>query len=195
MQGARRRLATDPAVEGVPAGQPHTLDDTRGHRPRERDERVGSDATTGGPVKSPPSARVPGISWGTLAIVATFAALAALWVALTPAGEQTELASRTWDQFAQQDQEVASIYSMDLAVLGLLGAGFGLLAGLISLIPYRRGERWAWYALWFFPITIGAVAARMLVDQYWTGYFYAGLAAVAVVGLVLPVRAFLRPGN
>ena len=142
-----------------------------------------------------PSARVPWISWGTLAIVATFAALAALWVALTPAGEQTELTGRTWDEFAQQDREVASLYAMDLAILGLLGAGFGLLAALVSLIPYRRGERWAWYALWLVPIMIGAVAARMLVDQYWTGYFYAGLAAVAVVGLVLPFLTFLRRSN
>ncbi len=142
-----------------------------------------------------PSARVPWISWGTLAIVATFAALAALWVALTPAGEQTELAGRTWDEFAQQDREVASLYAMDLAILGLLGAGFGLLALVVTLIPYRRGERWAWYAIWLLPITVGAVAARMLVDQYWTGYFYAGLAAVAVVGLVLPVRDLLRPGH
>jgi hypothetical protein len=138
---------------------------------------------------------VPWISWGTLAIVATFAALAALWVALTPAGEQTELTGRTWDEFAQQDREVASLYAMDLAILGLLGAGFGLLAALVSLIPYRRGERWAWYALWLVPIMIGAVAARMLVDQYWTGYFYAGLAAVAVVGLVLPFLTFLRRSN
>ncbi|MGH2454738.1 MAG: hypothetical protein ACRDHD_00550 [Candidatus Limnocylindria bacterium] len=138
---------------------------------------------------------MPWISWGTLAIVATFAALAALWVALTPAGEQTELAGRTWDEFAQQDREVASLYAMDLAILGLLGAGFGLLALVVTLIPYRRGERWAWYAIWLLPITVGAVAARMLVDQYWTGYFYAGLAAVAVVGLVLPVRDLLRPGH
>jgi hypothetical protein len=146
-------------------------------------------------MKAPPRARVPWMSWGTLAIVATFAALAALWVALTPAGEQTELAGRTWEQFAQQDQEMASLYSMDLAILGLLGAGFGLLAVLVSLIPYRRGERWAWYALWLFPITIGAVAARMLVDQYSTGYFYAGLTAIAALALVLPARDFLRSRN
>jgi hypothetical protein len=146
-------------------------------------------------MKALPRARVPWISWGALAIVATFAALAALWVALTPAGEQTELAGRTWEQFVQQDQEVASLYAMDLAILGLLGAGFGLLAVLVSLIPYRRGERWAWYALWVFPITIGAVAARMLVDQYSTGYFYAGLTAIAALALVLPARDFLRSRN
>jgi hypothetical protein len=139
-----------------------------------------------------PAFRVPWVSWGLLTVVSTFVALSALWVALTPAGDQTELAGRTWGQFAQQDPEVASLYSMDLVVLGLLGAGFGLLAVVVSVIPYRRGERWAWYALWLVPIAIGAVAVRMLVDQYSAGYYYAGITTVALVALLLPIRNLLR---
>jgi hypothetical protein len=139
-----------------------------------------------------PAFRVPWVSWGPLTVVSTFVALSALWVALTPAGDQTELAGRTWGQFAQQDPEVASLYSMDLVVLGLLGAGFGLLAVVVSVIPYRRGERWAWYALWLVPIAIGAVALRMLVDQYSAGYYYAGITTVALVALLLPIRNLLR---
>jgi hypothetical protein len=142
-----------------------------------------------------PPLRVHWISWGTIATMATVAALSSLWVALTPAGDQTELSGRAWDQFAQQDPEVASLYSMDLVVLGLLGAGFGLLAAVVSVIPYRRGERWAWYALWLVPITIGAVAVRMLVDQYSTGYYYAGVTAVALVALLIPIRNLLRPSG
>lgn len=92
-----------------------------------------------------------------------------------------------------QDPEVAYLFSRQLQILGLLGAGFGLLAALVSLIPYRRGERWAWYSLWLFPITIGTVAGRMLIDQYLAGYYYAGLTAVAFVALLLPMRDFLRP--
>jgi hypothetical protein len=138
-----------------------------------------------------PSSTVRWTSWGPLAAAAMLTGLGSLWVALTPVGEQTELASRTWAQFAQEDPEVASLYGMDLVILGLLGAGFGLLGGVVSAMPYRLGERWAWYASWLIPLTIGAVAARMLVDQYAAGYFYAGLAAVAVIGLLLPVRPFL----
>jgi hypothetical protein len=82
---------------------------------------------------------------------------------------------------------------MDLGVLGVLGAGFGVLAVVVSAIPYRHGQRWAWYALTLLPITIGAVAVRMLVDQYSTGYYYAGLTALAAVGLMLAVRTFIQP--
>jgi len=139
-----------------------------------------------------PAFRVPWVSWGLLTVVSTLVALSALWVALTPVGDQTELAGRTWEQFAQQDAEVASLYSMDLGILGFLGAGCGLLAAVISVIPFRRGERWAWYALWLLPVTIGAVTARMLINEYSAGYYYTGLTAVAVVGLILPIREVLR---
>ena len=138
------------------------------------------------------ASRVSRVSWGLLTVVSTLVALSALWVALTPAGDQTELAGRTWEQFAQQDPEVASLYSMDLGILGMFGAGFGLLAAVVSLIPYRLGERWAWYALWLIPITIGVVAARMLIDQYSAGYYYAGITTVAVAALLIPIPNLLR---
>jgi hypothetical protein len=135
---------------------------------------------------------VPWFSWAPLATVASLAALSALWVALTPAGDQTELAGRTWQQLSLEEPELAHLVSRQLNVLGFLGAGFGLLAAVISIIPYRRGEAWAWYALWLFPITIGAVAVRQLIDQYPAAYYYAALTAVAVVGLLLPFREILR---
>jgi len=137
--------------------------------------------------------RVPWFSWGPLTVVSTFVALSALWVALTPAGDQTELTGRAWEQFASQDPEVAYLFSRQLNILGFLGAGFGLLAAVVSVIPYRRGERWAWYALWLFPVTVGGVAARMLIDQYPAGYYYAGITTVALVALLIPIRNFLRP--
>jgi hypothetical protein len=73
-----------------------------------------------------------------------------------PAGDQTELTGRAWEQFASQDPEMAYLFSRQLNILGFLGAGFGLLAAIISVIPYRLGDRWAWYALWLFPVTVEA---------------------------------------
>jgi hypothetical protein len=137
--------------------------------------------------------RVPWFSWGPLTVVSTFVALSELWVALTPAGDQTELTGRAWDQFASQDPEVAYLFSRQLNILGFLGAGFGLLAAVVSVIPYRRGERWAWCALWLFPVTIGGVATRMLIDQYPAGYYYAGITTVALAALLTPIRNLLRP--
>lgn len=140
-----------------------------------------------------PVVRVPWVSWGLLAVVATLVAFSALWVALTPAGDQTRLTGRAWEEFAGSDPEVAAYFSRQLVVLGFLGAGLGLLAVPVAVIPFRRGERWAWYALWLFAITVGAVTARMLIDQYPAGYYYSGITTVAVVALLIPIRNFLRP--
>jgi hypothetical protein len=141
---------------------------------------------------STPALRVPRVSWVLLTVVSSFVAASALWVALTPAGDQTELSGRTWEQFASQDPEVAYLFSRQLNILGFLGAGFGLLAAVVSVIAYRHGERWAWFALWMFPVTIGAVAIRMLIDQYPAGYYYAGITSVALVALLMPIRKHLR---
>ena len=127
-----------------------------------------------------------------MAAAAAFGALSALYVAVTPAGDQTPLANRTWEQFAAGDAEVASILSRLLVVLGLLGVAFGALSLVVALVPYRLGARWAWYALWLVPVTYGAIAARQLSDQYPIGYFYAALAAVAGIGLLLEIPRIRR---
>ncbi len=132
--------------------------------------------------------KIPTISWILVLTVSVLSVMSALYVGLTPTADQTELQGRTWEQFASQDPEVAGLYSMDLALLGMSIGAFAVLAVVVAAIPYRRGERWAWYALWVVPLLWGGVAARMLIDQYSAGSVYAVSAVIAVVGLVLPVR-------
>jgi hypothetical protein len=75
------------------------------------------------------------------------------------------------------------VYPM-LGALGTALVGFNILALVISAIPYRRGERWAWFALRILP-------------QGWVSQFvflpdatYLVLALLTAVGLVLPYRTF-----
>jgi hypothetical protein len=150
---------------------------------------VGIDTLTRGDAR--PARRVAPVSWGMLAIVTTLGGLSAVYVALTPAADQTPLNGRTWQQFATTDPEVASIVARLLVVLGLLGVGFAAVAALVSLFAYRSGARWAWFSLWLVPLVYGAIAARQLADAYAVGYFYASLAAVAVVALVISIRRFI----
>jgi hypothetical protein len=35
---------------------------------------------------------------------------------------------------------------------GVASMGMGLFGVMITVIPYRRRERWAWVALWYYPI-------------------------------------------
>jgi hypothetical protein len=76
-----------------------------------------------------------------------------------------------------------------LRAIGVASIGMGLFGLLITLIAYRRRERWAWFALWYYPL-------------FWTAHLVGGLPpgkdhihqgvfiVVSLAGLLLPVREF-----
>jgi hypothetical protein len=76
-----------------------------------------------------------------------------------------------------------------LRAIGVASIGMGLFGLLITLIAYRRRERWAWFALWYYPL-------------FWTWHLVGGLPpgkdhihqvvfiVVSLAGLLLPVREF-----
>ncbi len=39
-----------------------------------------------------------------------------------------------------------------MRAVGVAPIGMGLFGVLITMIPYRRRERWAWFALWYYPL-------------------------------------------
>ena len=49
-----------------------------------------------------------------------------------------------------------------LRSIGVASIGMGLFGVLITLIPYRRRERWAWLTLWYYPL-------------FWLAHFLGGL--------------------
>lgn len=74
---------------------------------------------------------------------------------------------------------------------GLAAVGVGLFGGLIALFPFARRERWAWFALWFYPV-------------FWVAHLVFDLPpgkdhvhqvvfiVLSLVGLLLPAREFFR---
>ena len=140
----------------------------------------------------PQENRVPRASWFILAGVTLFTTLNGLWVAITPVGAQTELSGRTWEQFAAADPEVTRIYAMDLVLLGMTLTAFSILGMIVTVIPYRHGERWAWFTLWLVPLVYAGMALTMLSDQYYdVGYMYLGFFVISLTGMLIPIRRFL----
>jgi hypothetical protein len=81
-------------------------------------------------------------------------------------------------------------YVRAVAVASIGMGGFGL---MITLIPFRRRERWAWFTLWYYP-------------AFWLAHLVAGLPpgsdhihqialiTLSVTGLLIPVRdLYSRP--
>lgn len=77
---------------------------------------------------------------------------------------------------------------------GLASIGVGLFGGLLALVPFRRRERWAWYALWFYPLFWVAHLAGHLPpgkDHIHQVVFI----VLSLAGLLVPVRDFFRSGD
>src|SRR5215216_5197207 len=51
------------------------------------------------------------------------------------------------------------IFILDDPVLFMAYTAFTLYALVVIAIPFRRCEKWAWYATWILPIGLAAVAA------------------------------------
>jgi hypothetical protein len=70
-------------------------------------------------------------------------------------------------------------------LVGTFGAGTGIFSLAIILTAYRRGEKWAWFVLWYYPIfsIIHFFAFRTVVPLLL-------FLIPSVLGLLLPFRKF-----
>lgn len=68
----------------------------------------------------------------------------------------------------------------DPVALSIGWTGFSLYAIVVLAIPFRRGERWAWYSTWILVI---GFAAPILISQ--ESYVVAYLIAAGVMALCL----------
>ncbi len=79
-----------------------------------------------------------------------------------------------------------------LRAIGVASMGMGLFGVMITVIPYRRYERWAWFTLWYYPI-------------FWSAHLFGNLPPgqdhihrivfiiFSLVSLLLSMRAFFPP--
>ncbi len=79
-----------------------------------------------------------------------------------------------------------------LRAIGVASMGMGLFGVMITVIPYRRYERWAWFTLWYYPV-------------FWSAHLFGNLPPgqdhihqivfiiFSLVSLLLSMRAFFPP--
>ena len=109
--------------------------------------------------------------WMILAVSAVFGIVAAVLTTLPPLSWFT-------------DPVIVMAYSL-MGALGVTWVGFNIIALVPALIPFRRGERWAWYTLWMLPLlwlSLFALAPDLRL--------YLALAIITTLGLILPYRRF-----
>lgn len=132
-------------------------------------------------------------AWILLSLVGILLALNILAVAVFISGpDQFETDTGVaWSEFAAAYPSVATAYKLEqrLAYMGFVS--LSLFALVITLVGFRQGHRWAWYAMWLLPATLALTAVLLaLSDQPGIGAFYGIFVIVTIIGLLLPYRKF-----
>ena len=76
--------------------------------------------------------------------------------------------------------------------VGVLKTSWSLLVLSITLWPYRKGEKWAWYTLWLVPAALLSQGLwySVFLDDFTEMLQYTGIVTVTLVALFLPYRKF-----
>lgn len=105
--------------------------------------------------------------------------------------EDERIMGTTFSEVKASNPGFFDLVTFYLRLFGLFWLAFGLLLMAISVTAYRRGQKWAWYALWVLPlIFIGWIAIDPLTLGESTGAFMLSSLIVSLIGLLLPYRKF-----
>lgn len=117
-------------------------------------------------------------------------------------GDPALVASMTgtpWTELMVTNPRTANLVNLLSRILGAWLIGFSILAVGISVTGYRKGDRWAWYALWALPLTFVLIFAAFLTAGRVPGaptppalFSAPGLFVLSALGLLLPFRRFFR---
>ena len=104
-----------------------------------------------------------------------------------------ELLPPTVSEISALGQNLLEFMTFTTQMLGLVAMFASLLFLVITLIPYRKGEKWAWYAM---LVIGGFYMSGGLILTYigMTAHVPMTLIMVIlwIVGLILPVKEILR---
>ena len=102
------------------------------------------------------------------------------------------IAGTTIDGLKDSNPMFFNLYNFYFSGGGLSDLGFAFFLIVISMTAYRRGDKWAWYALWFVPaFFLGFIVLSLTLES--TSSLLPPLMVfviLSLVGLLLPVRKF-----
>lgn len=108
-----------------------------------------------------------------------------------PSAERTT--GLTLDQLAARVPGIGAYVSGLARQLGNFMVAMGVMLAGIAAVPYRRGERWAWYVCWIMPVNLVLQLANGLATGGFLWQLDAASLLVVLAALFLPYRRFF-PG-
>lgn len=86
------------------------------------------------------------MTWGAMAALAPEHLMGPGSIPIITA-EYQNFTGLSWSDLVNTSPKVADLITILFRMYGIFNVIFGLLAIIITLIPFRRGERWTWWTL------------------------------------------------
>ncbi|MDV3244581.1 MAG: hypothetical protein LYZ66_05330 [Nitrososphaerales archaeon] len=93
---------------------------------------------------------------------------------------------KTWSELVSSNPWLVDYTGIIVRQQGIYLLGLNIFGIVISLKGYRRGEKWAWYTLWYYPVLF--VSGALLFPS--TATFLIPIIIIYLLGLLLPIRKF-----
>jgi len=97
-----------------------------------------------------------------------------------------------WSELKASSPLAADFVIFIYGLLGLLKLSWSFFVLAITLTGYRKGEKWAWYAMWSVPVLL---VSNALFSAIFTGDVsqtlqFIPITTITLLGLLLPYRKF-----
>jgi len=102
------------------------------------------------------------------------------------------ISGMTLNELKDSNPAFFNLYIFYFSFGGLSDLAFAFFIIVISLTAYRKGEKWAWYALWFIPAYfIGSAAITMSIESSLSLLLPIMMFVIlSLLGLLLSYRKF-----
>ncbi len=132
---------------------------------------------------------IPLLAIGAFFLVLGFAGIfaGAGWIPPDYVAPVQTISGMTWSQIQSTSPAGAKYITSITGALGYAALGFGIFTITVSATAYRRGERWAWYVMLYWPlISLGVIAGALNGGAP----LFAVFLILSLIGLLLPYRKF-----
>jgi len=123
-----------------------------------------------------------------------------LWTGLTQAfspealidNEAQHILGMSLSELEASFPEATELVRFIFGTVGVLKTSWSLLVLSITLWPYRKGEKWAWYTMWLVPAVLvhQGLWYSVFLGDFNEMLIYIPIVAVTLLGLLLPYRKF-----
>jgi hypothetical protein len=94
----------------------------------------------------------------------------------------------TLEEIGQRIPGISTFIASESRQLGNFMLVSGVLMAMIAAVPFRKGERWAWYSMWTAPLLL---LIQFVNSNFGNGWWAdLGLIPVMLAGLFVPYRKF-----